>query len=209
MKSVRMPLPPMFAARLWTMPVLAALTVLALLVALKEIGRFPKPLIITLAICFLVCLPIFGIFNRRKELGVVGYTTRLLVIWAVLSATLLGALYRSDRGGRLWYLVSGYNHTVAENRQSDIRLSPAEFVAGNPHFSLESDDETRIVLPRGEYSFSRTIVVPEDTALTIEPGTTVRMRVGCSLIAYSPIIARGTKDEPIVFTAQKRWFKWA
>jgi hypothetical protein len=32
--------------------------------------------------------------------------------------------------------------------------------------------------------------------------------VGCSLISYSPITARGTAEAPIIFTAQNKWRKW-
>jgi parallel beta-helix repeat protein len=44
--------------------------------------------------------------------------------------------------------------------------------------------------------------------LTIEPGVVVSMGTGCSLISYSPIIACGTAEQPIVFRARRSWLKW-
>lgn len=207
-QTLKMHRPRINVVHLRTLPLAVALAVFALLAALKEIGGVPKPLVITLAVCFLVCFFVFGILHWQKELPVVGSTTGLVIVWLVSSTALLGSVYQLDRGGWIWYRISGYNHAIAELRHDDIRLSPAEFVAQSPFFSLDTDDVTQIVLCKGDYSFSRTVVVPEDTLLTIEPGTIVRMRVGCSLISYSPIIARGTQQEPIVFTAQHRWFKW-
>jgi hypothetical protein len=55
------------------------------------------------------------------------------------------------------------------------------------------------------YGVDRRVVVENNAILTIEPGTTV---AGCSLFSYlvisqnSKIIAKGTKDKPIVFTSQ-------
>jgi hypothetical protein len=55
------------------------------------------------------------------------------------------------------------------------------------------------------YGVDRRVVVKDGATLTIEPGTTV---AGCSLFSYliisrnSKIIAKGTKDKPIVFTSQ-------
>ncbi|MFV1963889.1 MAG: right-handed parallel beta-helix repeat-containing protein [Pirellulaceae bacterium] len=207
-QTLTMRLPQMNAARLRMLPLAVALAAFAVLAALKEIGGVPKPLVITLALCFLVCLPVLGILHRRKELSAVGYTTRLLVMWFVVSAALSGSVYQLDRGGWIWYRLSGYNQAIAEQRQEDVHLSPAEFVARNPFFRIEKGDGTRILLRKGDYVISRTVVVPKGTVLTIEPGTILQMRVGCSLIAYSPIIARGTQNAPILFTAQHRWFKW-
>jgi len=51
-------------------------------------------------------------------------------------------------------------------------------------------------------------VVPRGTQLTIAPGAVLRFGRGCSLVSYSPIVARGTPASPIVFTARNRVFKW-
>jgi hypothetical protein len=52
------------------------------------------------------------------------------------------------------------------------------------------------------------VVFPAGSALTIEPGATIRFGAGCSLVSYSPLIAQGTAAAPIVFTAYNPWFKW-
>jgi hypothetical protein len=52
------------------------------------------------------------------------------------------------------------------------------------------------------------VVIPAGLPVTIAPGAVLRFGVGCSLISYSPITARGTASEPIIFTAQNEWRKW-
>lgn len=58
------------------------------------------------------------------------------------------------------------------------------------------------------YDVNETIVIPTGSLLRIEEGTVLRFGAGRSLISDSPIIARGTEKEPILFTAQNRCFKW-
>lgn len=60
-------------------------------------------------------------------------------------------------------------------------------------------DNTRIILPKGDYSFAQDVVIPMETGLDIEPGTILRFAPGKSLFCYSTLNARGTETEPIVF----------
>jgi hypothetical protein len=133
---------------------------------------------------------------------------QLLLPWGAISLALLGSLYHFDRGGWIWYQVSGYNGAIPEDLTAAATISATEFVRRNPSFRLDPAHGTGIVLPRGEYTIARTVVVPKDTSLAIEAGTLVRMGAGRSLISYSPVVARGTPDPPIVFTANSRPFKW-
>jgi hypothetical protein len=117
----------------------------------------------------------------------------------------LGAVYFIDRGGWLWFRVTGYDVTLAEDYQQAVDISPAEFVAAHPQFE---EDAAGLRLPQGEYTFKETVVVPQGGALTIDPGTVLRFAAGRSLISYRPVWAQGTEAEPIRFTAQNPWLKW-
>jgi hypothetical protein len=91
---------------------------------------------------------------------------------------------------------------------TELDSTPAEFVRRHPEFTLDKQDGTRIELRRGDHTFSRTVVVPRGTALTIHPGATLYFGAGCSLISYSPVLARGTHDLPIQFLPRHAWLKW-
>jgi hypothetical protein len=86
-----------------------------------------------------------------------------------------------------------------------VDISPAEFVAAYPQFEL---DATGLRLAQGEHIFRETVIVPQGTALTIDPGAVLRFGAARSLISYSPVTAQGTESEPIRFTAQNQWLKW-
>ena len=74
-----------------------------------------------------------------------------------------------------------------------------EFLAGNPSFvraeSLEK--EVTITLPAGEHEFDRTVVVPSGITLRIEPGATLLLGQGASLVCFGPVLAEGTATDPI------------
>jgi hypothetical protein len=184
------------------------LCVLAGLFAAREFFGAPKPLVLTLGVTWSGCFAISCALRRGRECSTFRNIAELLLPWTILSFALLGSVCHFDRGGWLWYQVSGYNEANPEDLAADTEISATEFVQRNPFFQLDPADGQRIVLPRGEYTFSQTILVPKNVSLSIEPGTTVRMGAGCSLISYSPILAQGTPDQPIVFTANYRPFKW-
>lgn len=132
----------------------------------------------------------------------------LLTLWIVTSIALLSAVYHVDHGSWIWYQISGYNTAFAERFHGEIERTPAEFVKRHPIFKLDSSNQQFVILPRGEYSITSTIVFPKSSKLIIEPGAVLRMGSGCSLVSYSPIEARGTAREPIIFGARNSWFKW-
>ena len=190
-------------------PIPTAVIVLAVLLASRKLLHVPRPMILTLGLCFLSWLVVYCVLRVGRAVSVTRGGAYLLAPWTAMSLLILGGVYYLDRGGWLWYTVSGFNGAIAEYRYSDKTLSPAEFVRRNPEFALDTTDPSHhIVLPRGEYNLSHTVVLPRGTEVTIEPGTIVRMGVGCSLISYSPILARGTADQPIQFVARNHWFKW-
>lgn len=188
--------------------ILTAFIALSCLSVARKGFDIPKPLVVTLGSTFLCWFFIAWWLPSTSRATVARVATYLLLPWATLSLALLSFVYYADRGGWIWYQISGYNEALPEELVNEVILSPAEFVRQNPSFILDSADKTKVRLRRGEYVFSHTIVFPRNSALTIEPGAVVKMGVGCSLISYSPLNACGTNKDPIVFTAANRWSKW-
>lgn len=190
------------------LPVLTSGIVLVSLIVARKTIDVPKPLIITLGLCFLGPLTVVLATSANKNFAMLQSLLYLLLPWSVISVVVLGAVYYFDRSGWLWYQVSGYNESIEEILVKEIVLSPSEFVRRNSSFVLDPIDKSRVILPRGEYLFSRTIVFPKSAQLIIEPGAILKMGPGCSLISYSQIIAHGTEEKPIIFSATNHWFKW-
>lgn len=80
----------------------------------------------------------------------------------------------------------------------DSALAPGEFAQINPRFKVQNGD---IVLSRGTYTFNNSVVVPRDTKLVIEAGTSIKLGKDVSIISYSPVELIGTSAQPITFSA--------
>jgi len=188
--------------------VLVTPSVLLMLGAAGLVGGVPKSLLILVGVIFLGWSAVFWGLNRRTARSAGRQISQLILAWIATTGLLLGGVYYVDRAGWLWFQLTGYDVTLAEELADRVDLSVAEFTDRHPFFSVDSQDSTRLVLRKGEYDVDETIVVPRGSSLTIEPGAVLRFRAGRSLISYSPILARGTETEPILFTAQQPWLKW-
>ena len=80
----------------------------------------------------------------------------------------------------------------------DTVLTPQEFVRKNGEFYVS---DSSIVLKKGTHFLTHDIIIPVNTKLLIQPGTTLLMDEGVSLISYSPVEANGTADEKIRIVA--------
>lgn len=93
------------------------------------------------------------------------------------------------------------------NYFNDIFRGAENFIQQHPQFRWRGGNS--LVLGPGAYLFSRTVIVPRDWQLTIEPGTTLFFSPGVSLISYSPVRALGRAEAPIVlkpaFPAREPW----
>ena len=78
-----------------------------------------------------------------------------------------------------------------------ITKSIDRFVAENPQF-VKIDPAT-VALKVGPHSFPATVIVPKGLTLIIEPGADLHLGNKVSIVSYSPVMARGTKDKPITF----------
>jgi hypothetical protein len=61
-------------------------------------------------------------------------------------------------------------------------------------FQLRGDE---LVLPSGEFALSRTLVVPHAYRLTLEPGVSLELGPGVSILTFRGLTARGTQARPI------------
>lgn len=66
---------------------------------------------------------------------------------------------------------------------------------------LQSIDSRSVTFARSEVEITKDLVIPKGMTLHIQPGTRVAFAEKASLISYGGIIAKGTKDDPITFTA--------
>jgi len=184
------------------------LLVVAGLAVAKEIFEVPQPLIVFIGAMFGACSLIFWSLRRQSNVPAFVQVATWLLSWGIVTTAILDGVYYFDKGGWMWFKVSGYNITLAENLQDRVTVSPAGFIAPYPLFSRDAEDSTRLLIKSGAYEVDETIVVPPGLTLVIAPGTELRFGVGASLISYSAIVARGMAEAPIIFTAQNQWRKW-
>lgn len=188
---------------------LASLTIVVLLALAgsRFLLHVPKTMLAFSALLFIACCAVFALRNQRRRLQL-WHVFILVLAWVSISTTLFGMAFRLDRSGWLYYQVTGYDVTFSDEQFHLADAPVRSFLAYNRSFVPHPGDPEWIMLPAGTYVVDRTVVVPRHTRLTIEPGTTIRFEHGCSLISYSPIEARGTATQPIVFESRHRFRKW-
>ncbi len=184
------------------------LVVVAALAVAKEVYKVPNPLLMFVGGMYVVCAGIFWSLGVMRNKAAYAQIVGLLLGWSFVSASLLGAVYHADKAGWMWFTLTGYNVTLAENLQERVNVSAVDFMARHPFFSIDVQDSTMLILSGGQHEIDETMVIPAGLSVTIAPGAVLRFGVGCSLISYSPITARGTAEAPIIFTAQNEWRKW-
>src|SRR3989338_470956 len=86
-----------------------------------------------------------------------------------------------------------------EDLSDMINANLDTFLAKYPFFSASKN---RIILEKNAYDINETIVVPKGFSLKIEAGSMLRFSKDKSLISYSTVTAKGTEDDPIIFTSQ-------
>lgn len=88
-----------------------------------------------------------------------------------------------------------FGDSAFEKEMFSVKSTPLYFVKNHPSFILSGEN---IVLPKGTYTFTKNVIVPKNSKLIIEPGTSVHLGKNISFISYSPIDARGTSAFPII-----------
>lgn len=167
----------------------------------------PKPLLVTLGLC-LLALALGSLALARAGLVHPPRPAPLLVLWAVVCTAVLAGVYRADRAGWLWFRLTGLDVAIAEDLHDRVALDAAEVARRDPRFAPDPRRPGGLLLRKGTWDVPATIVLPAGVPLRIEPGAVLRFGAGRSLVSYGAIDARGTQNEPIVFTARHPLFKW-
>ena len=93
------------------------------------------------------------------------------------------------------------------------RQTVEAFLADHPRFHACASDsaKTGVLLPTGTYEFTQTVVIPEGVALTIKPGTTLRLGPGVSIVCFGPVKVAGTAQAPVrmLGTGSEPWGTFA
>ncbi|MCG3120190.1 MAG: hypothetical protein ALAOOOJD_02815 [bacterium] len=184
------------------------LLVVAGLAIAKELYKVPNPLLEFIGATFGVCSIVFWGLQRPGRNSAVTQLTIWLLSCSVVTVATLVAVYRIDHAGWLWFKLTGYNETLPENLADRLKLTAVDLVARHRLFAIEAQDAAQLHIAKGAYTIDETIVVPAGFTVTIAPGAVLQFGAGCSFISYSPLIARGTESEPIIFTAKNPWLKW-
>lgn len=189
-------------------PLLLAACVFSVLAAGHVALHVPKTMLAVAAGLFVICLTVFWCMHWHEKGSFAWKIALLFMVWVSVSGLLFGTAFHLDRSRWLYFQLTGYDVPFCADKTPLADASPRSFLAHNPSFLPDPDRPGHLVLPAGVHIVERTLVVPRDTGLTIEPGTTLRFEHGCSLISYSPIVARGTDSQPIRFIARDRYRKW-
>lgn len=62
-------------------------------------------------------------------------------------------------------------------------------------------DTTQITFLKGKYNLATTIKIPKNKTVTIEPGFELNLMNNASLLSKATFIAKGTKEQPIIFSS--------
>lgn len=101
-----------------------------------------------------------------------------------------------------------YINDLATRYDNEEIASVSEFILQNNQFETVGDSQNpQIKIGPGTYIFQSNIIIPQNTKLTIHPGTTLKFMPDTYLLSYSSIIAKGTQSKPIIFTSatDKPW----
>lgn len=183
-----------------------SVVVLGALAGVRILFSVPKPFLAVIASVFVGCALVFWFVRHRLAGIVLAQMVRLVLAWITVSALLFGTSFWVDGAGWIWFRLTGYNVTLAEDFSDQVDLRVSDFVRRNPEFEVGATENQVVV--HGDHVLDRTVVVPRGVELLIEPGTVLRFGRGCSLISYGSVQARGTADAPIRFTARHPLLKW-
>jgi spore coat protein H len=90
------------------------------------------------------------------------------------------------------------------SQPSEINVESKDF----EHKLLVKTEKNTYTFISKDVEIMEDIIIPENVALQIKEGTTLRFSKGKSLISYGKIIAKGTKENPIKFTSSDLNESW-
>jgi hypothetical protein len=118
------------------------------------------------------------------------------------------SLYYFDVPRRVVFKLTGKEIEVGEDFRHLVEFPIEDFSSSIMLFSIDPDNSTHILIKKDTYNINKTIVVPAGTHLTIEAGSVLKFNKGASFISFSPVTAKGTQSEPILFVAQDNESPW-
>jgi spore coat protein CotH len=81
-------------------------------------------------------------------------------------------------------------------------LAPRLLLEEHRQLGLRFDDARRVfILPHGEYTLSKNLIVPIGYRFEIQAGATIYVSSRVSIVSYSPIDILGTKKKPVIIKA--------
>ena len=127
--------------------------------------------------------------SKKNKRGAFRYPKDITKI--KLAYSLLGS--RHNRKGRIIPFLEENNDFVSVYRKN------SEFnFESFPFIKLNSDDNT-ILFKSGSYTLNENIRIPGNYKIIVEKGFTLDLKNKASLISYSPIVSKGSRQEPIKF----------
>ncbi|MBN2130295.1 MAG: right-handed parallel beta-helix repeat-containing protein [Sedimentisphaerales bacterium] len=107
-------------------------------------------------------------------------------------------------------LVSGLNTITARALDADaneVDAGAIEIIYVPPANHMEGY-LTEIVTLSGAWVFEESVIIPDETALIVEPGTVILMKPGVGIFVYGQLLAEGTPEQPIRFTHYGDGTRW-
>ncbi len=92
--------------------------------------------------------------------------------------------------------IQGRRPMAERNLRQRLTQSVAE-IRGKDSLGIDEANRT-ITLRPGTWRFDRSLIIPPGYTLLAGPGVTVELHQQASLISFSPLLLRGTADEPVV-----------
>lgn len=89
---------------------------------------------------------------------------------------------------------------IAADLLRDVPAPGTAELAALPFLLVEAGSQQVRILP-GEWTLSRSLVIPPGLVLVAGPGTTLDLDDGAAVLSYSPLELRGRPEEPIVIRA--------
>jgi parallel beta-helix repeat protein len=103
--------------------------------------------------------------------------------------------------------ITGNKAAVNIIQLDSLKDLPSEMDTQSLHpWTLQKQEKETIILS-GDITLNKDMIISPLDTLVIEPGTTIKLDEGISIIAYGKVIAQGTEEEPIQFVplTEKPW----
>ncbi|MBS1248834.1 MAG: hypothetical protein MAG431_00398 [Chloroflexi bacterium] len=112
------------------------------------------------------------------------------------------SLSASLYGGSKTFAISLSSSYSPQGLESGIKPSSALDEALEAHPYLELREESQVAISPGDWEVVGDLILPEGYNLFIPEGTTLRLEEGSVILSYGKVEIQGTKEHPVLLTAQ-------